>query len=242
MRSEPDPKKAKPAHLTTAGPFGESVGASLKELLPGLEIDRYAESKSFDSPQWPSSRLHLVAAWRPLPRLMDALNAFCYASRTPLIPAIVEGCHLIIGPVVIPGVSACHACYERRTLQHSARPELRAALHRHYDLHPESGPQGHLNVFADLAAVRLAQLAYRLATGPDEIAGRVWKFDLLTRQSVSGTVTGMHGCPHCGMERDERSRSYSLLQAELAYLFEENAQGESAGGVTENSFCFSPGR
>ena len=222
MRSEWNSRRSMPIQVITSGPFGVSVGLSLQELLPHVDVSEYSGALLRSEPEWPSGRTYILASWRPVPRLMESLNAMCYATGTPLLPAIVDGYHLVVGPAIVPGFGACHSCYQSRMHQHCARREARAALHAHYDLHPESGPKGHLRVFADLAAIRLAQLVQRLDRAPREIAGNVWRLDLLTRQTVSGHVIGVHGCRHCGMGRDEQSRSHGLLETELSFLFEKD--------------------
>jgi bacteriocin biosynthesis cyclodehydratase domain-containing protein len=199
-----------------------SVGLSLQELLPHVDVSEYSGTALKREPEWPAGRMYILASWRPVPRLIESLNAMCHATRTPLLPAIVDGYQLVVGPVIVPGLSACHRCYELRIRQHYARQEARAALNAHYDLHPESGPKGHLRVFADLAAIRLAQLVQKLDRAPKEAAGNVWRLDLLTRQAVSGRVIGVHGCRYCGMQRDEQSRSHGLLEEELAFLFKKD--------------------
>ena len=222
MRSEWNARRSTPIQVITSGPFGVSVGLSLQELLPHVDVSEYSDALVKSEPEWPAGRTYILASWRPVPRLMESLNAMCYATGTPLLPAMVEGYQLVVGPAIVPGFGACHGCYELRMRQHCARQEARASLQRHYDLHPESGPKGHLRVFADLAAIRLAQLVQKLDRAPQEIAGDVWQLDLLTRQALSGHVIGVHGCRHCGLRRDEQSRSHALLETELAFLFERS--------------------
>lgn len=222
MRSEWNARRCTPIQVITSGPFGVSVGLSLQELLPHVDISEYSSAVAKSEPEWPEGRTYILASWRPVPRLIASLNAMCHATRTPLLPAIVDGYHLVIGPAIVPGTGPCYRCYELRMRQHCARQEARAALHAHYDLHPESGPKGHLRAFADLAAVRLAQLVQQIDRAPHEVAGNVWRLDLLTRQTVSGRVIGVHGCRYCGLQRDEQSRSHALLETELTFLFEKD--------------------
>lgn len=222
MRSEWNARRSTPIQVITAGPFGVSVGLSLQELLPHVDVSEYSGALLRSEPEWPAGRTYILASWRPVPRLMESLNAMCYASGTPLLPAIVDGYHLVVGPAIVPGFGACHSCYELRMRQHCVRQEARAALHAHYDLHLDSGPKGHLQVFADLAAIRLAQLVQRLDRAPHEVAGDVWQLDLLTRQAISGHVMGVHGCRHCSLQRDEQSRTHALLETELSFLFEKD--------------------
>lgn len=231
MRSEWNACRSTPIQVITSGPFGVSVGLSLQELLPHVDISEYSGALVTHKAESPAARTYIFASWRPVPRLIESLNAVCHATRTPLLPAIVDGYHLVVGPVIVPGLSACHSCYELRMRQHCARQEARAALDTHYGLHPESGPKGHLRAFADLAALRLVQLVHRLDRAPREVAGNVWQLDLLTRQTVSGRVTGVHGCRYCGTGRDEQSRSHASLETELAFLFEKGEPMVEADAV-----------
>ena len=209
---------AKSIHVLTVGPFGQAAGIVLRDLLPRVALTHCTAHEGMNSSYWPDACLRLVVSWRPSPALLELVNRLSFAWNIPFIPAVLDGPELVIGPVTIPGLSACHRCYERRVLQHCTRPEARAALLRHYDSNPESGPEGHLDVFADLAAARLAQLVGQVQSAPDQIAGKIWQFDLIRRLSTMSTVVGVHGCPYCGLQRDERSRSYSMLRAEVEAL------------------------
>ena len=99
--------------------------------------------------------------------------------------------------LVVPGFGACHACAERRAVQHSPRPEEHRALREFYDANPQQGPQGFLPVFAEIAAVRLAQFVRQLEGDPAAVAGRVWLLNTIHRYAVSSEVVGVHGCPRC---------------------------------------------
>lgn len=221
MRMHNPATSGKPIHVFTAGAFGAAVVIRLRTLMTDVIVTACDTAEATGPSYWPPARLHAIAAWRPVPRLARILNQTSYAWKTPFIPAVLEASHLVVGPVVVPGLGACHACYERRRLQHDPRPEARSALLNQYEQDPDSGAQGHLAVFADIAAVRMAQSIRQVETEPAQAAGRVWRFDVLTRQVAASVVTGVHGCVHCGLRREEATRSYAGLHEELSWLLQQ---------------------
>jgi bacteriocin biosynthesis cyclodehydratase domain-containing protein len=210
----------RPFHVLAVGQFGESASAILKGLLSPVVVTSSGAGNMMNPSLWPDARLHMVVAWRPVPKVANLVNRLCFARHTPFVVAAAEEPGLIVGPAVVPGLSACYECFEQRVLQHCPRPQVRTALHRDYDLNPQSGPKGYLSVFCDLAAVRLAQVAREVETAPHHAAGRVWWFDMMRRHATIGRVVGVHGCRWCGLGRDERKRSYAAMRAELDRLFE----------------------
>jgi bacteriocin biosynthesis cyclodehydratase domain-containing protein len=150
-----------------------------------------------------------------------------HAWRTPFIEAVMETPQLRVGPVVVPGKGACHACAERRALQHSPRPNEHRALREFYDANPEQGPQGFLPAFAEIAAVRLAQFVRQIGKDPVSVAGQVWRLNTIHRETVGSKVVGVHGCPRCGLKRDEATRSFASLRYEVAGLLRLDAEDET---------------
>jgi bacteriocin biosynthesis cyclodehydratase domain-containing protein len=227
-------KGAKPIHVLAAGPFGEKTGSILRDLVPGLVITSCTTRNAINPSFWPNALVHVVVAWRPVRRLLELVNRMSYAWRTPLVAAVIEEPELVIGPAIIPGLSACYNCYERRSLQHCERSQARAALLDHYDLNPVSGPTGYLNVFSDLTAVRLAQMVQQVESEPRLVAGKVWRFDMMRRQAAVSTVVGVHGCSYCGLQRDESTRSYAELRTELAALLHVEPADELLGTASHD--------
>lgn len=216
-------------HILSVGAFGQAVAEALGGLLPDVSETRadlnYPPHPAF----WPVARIQLLAAWRPVPRLSRLLDEMSHAWRTPFVEAVIETPNLRVGPVVVPGFGACHACAERRAVQHSPRPEEHRALREFYDTNPQQGPQGFLPVFAEIAAVRLAQFVRQLEGDPAAVAGRVWLLNTIHRYAVSSEVVGVHGCPRCGLKRNEATRSFVALRREVADLLALDA----ADGLTE---------
>ncbi|MFC7479477.1 hypothetical protein ACFQX7_04660 [Luedemannella flava] len=120
---------------------------------------------------------------------------------------------------MVPGLGACHGCYRRRVAQHDPGQAVSAALGRHYEQDDRDGPAGHLPSAALFAAATATDVADRLWVAPEAEAGRVRQLDVPTQQLRSGQVVGVHGCPRCGLGRDETTRSYERLPALLPGVF-----------------------
>jgi bacteriocin biosynthesis cyclodehydratase domain-containing protein len=201
-------------HLVTVGPFGQAVASALQEIV-AAHVTPAGKRNETTPALWPLARINVLVSWRPVPRLYQLCDAVSYAWKRPWFPVVLEDQMLRIGPVVVPGQGACHGCYEKRVLQHSARQALYRALNEHYEAHPESGPQGFLPAIAEIAALRAAQLIEQLESEPASEAGWLWQMDILTRRTLRSQVIGVHDCPRCGLQRDLSTRSYAALREEL---------------------------
>lgn len=206
-------------HIISVGAFGNAVAAALKELLPDVQqtgVD--AQNQSYPA-SWPTARVNILASWRPVPALQKLIDDISFAWKRPSITVVLNAPYLLIGPVVVPGSSACYSCYEKRYLQHSARQEVYRGLQAHYDQHPESGPQGYLPSLVHIAALRLAQNILQLDEDAASVAGNIWHMNTMTRYTFTARVVGVHACPRCGLQRDEATRSYLDMQKELSDIF-----------------------
>jgi bacteriocin biosynthesis cyclodehydratase domain-containing protein len=212
-------------HILSVGAFGQAVAGALKRLVAGVYETRVDGGHLTYPALWPTAQVHLLATWRPMPRLSRACDEMSHAWRAPFIEAVLETPNLRVGPVVVPGVGACHACAERRALQHSPRPIEHIALREFYDANPQQGPQGFLPGFPEIAAVRLAQFMRQIRSEPAAVAGRVWRMNTIHRETVSSMVVGVHECPRCGLKRDESTRSFAALHREVTDLLTLNAKG-----------------
>ncbi|MGE3508716.1 MAG: TOMM precursor leader peptide-binding protein [Vicinamibacterales bacterium] len=219
-------------HVVAVGPFGEAVAEALADGRRTARVTPVHPSR-IDAAAWPHAAVHVLASGYPCHQLCRDLETLCYQRSSALVPVTLDAPHLIVGPVVVPGTGSCFSCYRRRLLQHAARPPVTRALLDHYDAEPLRGPVGHLSVLADLAAARVEQLfadgqmhADALA-GCHAAAGQVWRIDYLTRDTALSRVIGVHGCPRCGLRRDERTRSVDELHA---YLTAIRHEADAAGG------------
>jgi bacteriocin biosynthesis cyclodehydratase domain-containing protein len=205
--------------VTPVGPFGHAVAERLRDLYHDVEVGGAGAPvvrPRVSDPAKPSSpRLNVLVAWRRVPQLEREFDEESFRCGQPWLPIGLDHPVLEIGPVVVPGAGACHGCYRGRLAQHDPSRAVRAAIDRHYDSDAAAGPAGYLPSTALFAAAAAAEIADRLDTAPETEAGRVRQLDVPTQQLQSGRVIGVHGCPRCGIGRDETTRSYERLPAML---------------------------
>jgi bacteriocin biosynthesis cyclodehydratase domain-containing protein len=205
--------------VTPVGPFGHAVAERLRGLRPDVEVA--AAGAAVVRPRVPDAakpsgpRLNVLASWRRVPQMEREFDDESFRSGQPWLPVVLDHPVLEIGPVVVPGAGACRGCYRSRLAQHDPSRAVHAAIDRHYDADVHAGPAGYLPSTALFAAAVAAEIADRLSAAPESEAGRVRQLDVPTQQLQSGRVIGVHGCPRCGVGRDESTRSFERLPALL---------------------------
>lgn len=217
----------RPVHIIAVGGLGASIARSMATYGPTAMT--YPDAKGHVVPaEWPLSSVHVLASWRPTPRLTSLLDAAAFSWRVPWLPIICEHPYLRLGPAVVPGRSGCYGCFRRRLLQHSQRADLDEALHREYDVNHHSGPAGFLNAFAEFVAAAAWEIIQQMLVAPDAQAGQVRQLDMITLQTTLGHAVGVHGCPRCGLQRPERTRSFDQLCADMNHWWPATALGRAA--------------
>ena len=207
-------------HVIGAGPFGGAVAEAILAARPEASATLAQRDLGPDRADGPGAVLppaagYVLAAGCPMPGYAAALDQVAFEQGVSWLPVIVEHPLLRIGPAVVPGVGACYGCWRRRLRQHAVAPDLEAALERAYRHATVERQAGHLPAAARLAAAVALDVVERLAHDAPGETGRVRQMDLLTRQLTTGKALGVHGCPRCGLGRDERDRSHASLLAEL---------------------------
>jgi bacteriocin biosynthesis cyclodehydratase domain-containing protein len=211
-------QKQFPFHILSIGPFGKAVGERLKVHCPN-SYETIVVGDVLPIPEaWPMSRASVLISWRPAPHICQLLNQVSHEWERPFVPCIVNSTILRFGPVVVPGHGGCWDCWERRSGQRRDVTDDRSALLRHYESHPDEGPQGYFPPFATMAAARIAQIIDALDAST-AVPGHIWQIDMITRQIVTGTMVGLHGCPQCGLHRDAHTRSFLEMRRDLEYLW-----------------------
>jgi bacteriocin biosynthesis cyclodehydratase domain-containing protein len=192
------------------GAFGAAVAAELAAAVAPVAT-RTGSGAPPDADAVAAVSAVAVVAGRPVPAIAERVDELAFQTRVPWLPILIESGVLRIGPVIVPGFGACYRCFRHRLRQHAAAPPVEAALDRHYRTSTADEPYGHLPGTAVLAAVVAAGILARTAADPVGEAGRVRQRDLATGRLTDGRVVGVHGCPRCGLHRDERGRSSTDL-------------------------------
>ena len=151
---------------------------------------------------------------RPSWDLADALDVRCFDARVPFIPVTCVGTSLLIGPIVLPGISCCFQCWATRDV-HANRAAYAVQRRRFFTDHPEADPIGHLASHSRTAAALLLQ-EWNHVKRDGTNAGEIIKMDMVTQSIRTYRAIGVDNCPRCGLGRDERTRSYAGLRAALA--------------------------
>ncbi|MFC4057772.1 TOMM precursor leader peptide-binding protein [Planomonospora corallina] len=209
-------------HMITLGAFGAAVAERVRERAAdpgGVAVTPADEHGYLDPSVWPNARVRVLAAFRPAPRLEEALDGASSAYRTPWFPVVVEHPRLRVGPVVAPGHGACARCFRTRRRQHDAGHRLTDLLADAYTADPALGPGGHLPHHVELAALLTVQLLESvLGDGGAAEAGHVRHFHLLDGGLSRSTVVGVHGCRRCRTTPDQRESTWRDLANELPGL------------------------
>lgn len=210
-------------HVVAVGSWGAAVASAIAAARPDTSVSLAGHDLAAGQPA-PTGPRHVVcsllAAGAPMPGYSSVLDEAAFQHGVPWLPIVVEHPVLRVGPAVVPGLGACYGCWRRRLRQHAVAPDLEAALEQTYRQATPDRPGGHLPAAARLAATIALDTVDRLGGDAAAEAGRVRQMDLVTRKVSAGHAVGVHGCPRCGLGRDEADRTYVSLLAELAELAE----------------------
>jgi thiazole/oxazole-forming peptide maturase SagC family component len=130
------------------------------------------------------------------PHLMLEWNRFCVENRLDFLPVVLERFTGTIGPLVIPGETACYECFRLRENANMDAPELERL--------PETGAaerQGvtgfhpaMANVLGELAAMELCKI---YGGGMSWRPNRIIEVNLLGPEIFSRRVFKLPLCPVC---------------------------------------------
>ena len=219
-KGPPTDLSREPLHLLSVGPFGGAVARYLRALRVDICETHVVNNSILQPDTWPITRMNILAAWRPVPKLCELLDEHSHRQRRPFIPLVMDSTALRLGPIVVPGGGSCWECWMRRSRQHENWPKERAALLQYYATHPDTGPKGYIEPFAMMGAARLAQTIDALDLS-NATPGQIWEIDVMTRRITVGKVIGVHGCSRCGLARPDSTRSVAQMQQELHYLWSD---------------------
>lgn len=99
--------------ILSEGDFGKHLATELAQRVSATTIDITGETHPS---LWPFADLAVLAGGRAT--LCPVLDATAFARAIPWFRVHTEFAEVRCGPVVIPGRTACHGCYERRRRQH----------------------------------------------------------------------------------------------------------------------------
>jgi ribosomal protein S12 methylthiotransferase accessory factor len=129
------------------------------------------------------------------------VNRASLASRVPALFLAAAGLRATIGPLVIPGETACFMCWRMREIAAAKDFEAAMAYEEHVDAsrRPALASRPTLPALAALAAGVAAAELVKLATaiGVHTLAGRVSEYDALSSETTSRPILFRPDCPAC---------------------------------------------
>lgn len=160
-----------------------------------------------------SPTLLAIAADRNEPALIEAINKFSQSRGIALLHCHASGTEAIVGPLVVPGQTACLTCYRLRVNSHVEFYEQQRAWedwiksNGHSRARPGT-PPALTNMAAAVAALEI--IKHVTEVYEPEIYDRFISINALTLEVISHQVLKLPRCPDCGGGRS--SIRYSIWQ------------------------------
>ncbi|MFI6499660.1 TOMM precursor leader peptide-binding protein [Nonomuraea typhae] len=186
------------AVLLAAGPFGLAVAERLSgsKDLSELYTTTVLDIDTGTHPSlWPHADLFVLAVSHERPRIADAVDRAAFAWGTPWLESCLETTDIRVGPVVVPGCTACYRCFVNRRRQHR-RLDPPPARERH----PTGFAVHHAGIAAGLTRQAMAE-AFG-APDPARLGGGVRRFSLVTGATSRSDVVAGDRCPRCRIPVD----------------------------------------
>ena len=149
---------------------------------------------------------HLVIAPSdgPAPAMHRKVNEVCLGLKAPWLPVVLFGNDVGVGPLMVPGQTACFTCYELRMKGNLIFADEYVAFEDHLLRGDESGvSQGSLNVYASVVAGLAAIEAVKFLTKftyPITL-GRLIRVNFVNYQFMVHAVLRLPRCPMCAPTR-----------------------------------------
>jgi len=129
-------------------------------------------------------------------QLMREWNQFCYEANIQFFPVVLQNAVGYVGPLIVPGETACFECLRARQNSHLADPEIqRATEYRAFEgqlvngFHPSMA-----SVLGDIAAFELTKFYGRV---PRWRVGTLIEVNLLIPSIVTRKVLKIPRCSVC---------------------------------------------
>lgn len=139
------------------------------------------------------------------------IDDHAFAGDVPWSAVVLTPTGVRLGPVIVPGKSACYECFLRRMTQHDPYAWRTATIWSAAESCPIDGW-----LPADLLVAE--GFAAGLLTGDptrDWPAGSVTSYQAITAHVSRATVIGRHGCDRCRPARDRAEDTWRDLAAEF---------------------------
>ncbi|WP_077706052.1 hypothetical protein [Virgibacillus dokdonensis] len=199
-------------HMFTNGPLSKEVSQILKKNISTTTSIEISEAIILNNPDLEAAELIVVISDNPCVSFCKKISDYSYKEKKIFVPIIIDQPNVIIGPIWRSAEDACYHCYIDRILQHSPVSQVLKEVWQFYDHNLQTFSTGyHPSEPSFLASWLLGNLSNCFS----DVRGQVIQLNLVTREPISSQVIGVHGCPRCGLGREEKTRGYIHIQEEL---------------------------
>lgn len=179
-------------NILYAGKFGEAV-AKIIECNNNASIMSLLEDEQVLEQFVQNAKKVAVVSWRAYPAVYEKIDTWCWQYEVPWTIAEFENSQLNLGPLVVPGASACYSCYAKRVDCHHEAPERKQAIRAALSHAPGKGVPGFIRPLVMIAAAHIKQDLSNLTAR----AGQFKTVDVLTSSVLESEVIGIHDCNRC---------------------------------------------
>ena len=161
------------------------------------------------------------------------INRASLEHGVPAIYAESRGHTVLVGPLVLPGQTACYMCYRMRSV--ACQENFNAAMSYEEFLDRRKRPALHERgvlptvppYIASLLALEI--LKHLLSLSPPSLAGKVLEFDALSLRTDTHTILQKPDCPVCRVKKKWDRYHPSLLELRQS----DNPPGDPVGVVPQ---------
>lgn len=187
-------------HIIAQGSLGPAVADRIEQLSGARHLVTATRTApdALAAACWPVADLRVLVTGRESRKLVEYVDRSAHEERVSFLSITRDHPRLVLGPLVIPGRTACATCAAGRADQHDSARAASQPLRDAYDADMDLEPRGFLPSHAGLAAACVMEIADEMqCTGGSAWAGMVRQVNLYDGAMRSSKVVGVHGCPRC---------------------------------------------
>lgn len=187
--------------LVAAGSLGSVVTTLLSECDVRSHVVPIVGWEAVDIGDY---RAVALATDRPYPAIATRLDDACWSEGIPWLEATHVAHRFRVGPVIIPNVTPCYACWRSRVRSHNWHEREFHDRLDHYAAEDPGQPwfEGELAPAVDevgaIATAEVAALTTRTYPPADHRMGRYWEGDGVYGTLSSRLYSPIGGCHRCG--------------------------------------------
>jgi bacteriocin biosynthesis cyclodehydratase domain len=210
-------------HLTIVAATAQDHAALHDAFTAGADSGRNVMPTAYDiyaaALQLGMHQLICFASSRPHPAVQNELNEAAVRLGIPFVQASLFAHEVQLGPTVIPGATACHACYQMRLKANYARLDVPEARDRFLDRNPGFQFNGRLASVDALAASLAASEVSRVLGNhaPPVALSTEVSINALTQTRQRHFIPYVEWCAVCSSARpQQQGTEFSAFVAAIA--------------------------